>query len=381
MVREQSIPHYRPGAISPFVYGGGSGPKHATRVAHALARDYGFELASDWPMPSLGVRCFLALVHIGDSAGALAARLAQDPRVESVQPQQVFHTAGAVDSYVPQAGAQRLHLDALHRLATGKAVKIAQIDTGVDVTHPDLRGQLADARNFVESSRFLPEVHGTAVAGVIVAKPSGGLGVIGVAPGAQLLPLRACWEAGEGGAALCTSFTLAKAMQFALSDRVRVINLSLTGPPDRLLERLVERAVADGITVVSAFDPGHPGFPGTHHDVVAVAGEGATVGRGVVVAPGTDIMTTAPGASWGFFSGSSFAAAHVSGIAALVLQVSPGLNPSELRELLRRHTQASGEGPVVLDACAALAQAARAAVRVCRPQQAAGGASLQASAY
>jgi subtilisin family serine protease len=333
-------------------------------------------------MPSIGVRCFVAIVHPGDSTSALVARLTQDPRVESVQPQQLFRTLGTLKTNLPaQSGSQSMQVAALHRLATGRAVKIAQIDTGVDLSHPDLHGQLADAQNFVESSIFQAEVHGTAVAGIIVAKPHREIGVVGVAPGAQLVPLRACWEPVDGGAAACTSFTLAKAMQFALSERVRVINLSLTGPPDRLLERLVDRAVADGITVVSALDPAHPGFPGTHHAVVAVANDAAPGVGGVVIAPGTDVMTTAPGASWGFFSGSSFAAAHVSGIAALVLQVSPGLSPVQVRELLRRHTQASEEGPARLDACAALAQAARAATRLCRPPQAArGGGTLSRSA-
>ena len=178
---------------------------------------------------------------------------------------------------------------------------------------------------------------------------------------------------------MCTSFTLAKALQFALNQRVRVLNLSLTGPRDRLLERLIDRAVTDGITVVSALDTAEPGFPGTHPDVVAVVADGRTAPAGAVVAPGRDVVTTTPGSGWGFFSGSSFAAANVSGVAALLLQVSPGLKPSQVRALLRQHTQASSAGPALLDACAALAEAARAAAQSCRPGQAAGGVPPRAS--
>ena len=381
MVREQMLPHYRPGPFSSSDYGRSAGSGHALRVARSLGRDYGFELVSDWPMPALGVRCFLVQVQSGESPAALAARLAQDPRVESAQPQQLFRLAGGVDpplSFPP--GTQRMHLAALHRLATGRDITVAQIDTGVDLEHPDLRGQLAEARNFVDGSRFQPEVHGTAIAGIIVAKPDHGTGMVGVAPGARLLPLRACWEVGDDGAAVCTSFTLAKALQFALNERVRVINLSLTGPRDRILERLIDQAVGNGITVVSALDVTHPGFPGTHPDVVTVVADGRAAPAGAVVAPGRDVVTTTPGASWGFFSGSSFAAANVSGVAALVLQVSPGLRPFQVRELLRQHTQASSAGPALLDACAALAQAARAAARDCRPGQAAGAVPPRVSA-
>jgi len=379
MVREQSLPHYRPGPLSWPEYGGNSG--HALRVARSLGRDYGFELLSDWSMPALGVRCFLVQVPDGESPAGLAARLARDPRVESAQPQQVFRVARAVDAPVSlPLGTQRVYLAALHRLATGRDIRVAQIDSGVDTEHPDLRRQLAQARNFVDGSRFQPEVHGTAVAGIIVAKPDHDSGMTGVAPGARLLPLRACWEAGAGDTAVCTSFTLAKALQFALNQRVRVINLSLTGPRDRLLERLIERAVSDGITVVSALDATEPGFPGTHPDVVAVVADGKTAPAGAVVAPGLDVVTTTPGAGWGFFSGSSFAAANVSGVAALLLQVSPSLSPSQVRDLLRQHTQASSAGPGLLDACAALAEAARAAAQSCRPGRAAGAVPPRASA-
>ena len=87
------------------------------------------------------------------------------------------------------------HLDELHRVATGKNVRVAAIDSGVELDHPDLNGRVALARNFVDARDWVAERHGTAIAGIIGARADNGVGIVGVAPGAQLLALRACWQA------------------------------------------------------------------------------------------------------------------------------------------------------------------------------------------
>lgn len=377
MVKERAVQHYRPGPASLSGYGSGAARARAVRTAQDLARDYGLRPIGDWPMPALGLHCFLMEVPRGHEAAELAARLSRDPRVESAQPQQLFRVAGHDDPYYAlQAGAQALQLDALHSMATGKGVKVAQIDTGVDAHHPDLEGQLTAGRNFVDGARHGPEVHGTAVAGIIVAKADNGIGIVGVAPGARLMALRACWETADGGRALCSTFTLAKAMQFALIERARVINLSLTGPHDRLLERLIDSATQDGVIVVAALDAGEPaGFPASHPGVIAVAVSGSTSApEDAVLAPGRDILTTTPGASWGFYSGPSFAAAHVSGLAALILQRAPLLKPEKLHRLLLQHQAVTVSGGArALDACAALADAAPARDCACCNLEAARG--------
>ena len=152
---------------------------------------------------------------------------------------------------------RRLRLSELHRIATGKGVKVAQIDTGVDWRHPDLADGVTSHRNFVDDSPYVAEVHGTAVAGIIAARGNNGIGMVGVAPDATLLALRACWaEAPAAQPAVCNSFTLAKALQYALGERAQVINLSLTGPRDRLLERLLEVAAVVGTNAHGTRCPG-----------------------------------------------------------------------------------------------------------------------------
>ena len=364
MIKESPLRRYRPGAASAPLYGA-SAPPQQQRIAEALARDYELKLVSDWPMPALGVRCFLAAVPASRTQQEIVSRLAADPRVESVQSVQTFHTLGHNDPYYPlQTSASALHLDDLHRMAKGRRVIIAQIDTGVELEHPDLRGQLAQPINFVDDARYAGEMHGTAVAGIIVAKADNGIGIVGIAPEATMMPLRACWQrAPDASDALCSSFTLAKAIQYALTHNARVLNLSLTGPPDRLLDRLVQKAIERGVTVIAAVDPIAPdaSFPAQSAEVIAVASTGTPTGSmSVLYAPGERVLTTTPNGSFAFVSGNSFATAHVSGIVALLLERAPELKPNQIFDHLHRYaSQIAGARGSMVDACAALASVAK----------------------
>src|SRR4030095_12159917 len=107
----------------------------------------------------------------------------------------------------------------------------------------------------------------------IGARADDGVGIVGVAPDARLWALRACWQQeGSRGSAVCSTFTLAKALQFALDEKVDIVNLSIGGPRDRLLERLLDVALSRGVIVVSAFDAaaGKASFPASHRGVLAV---------------------------------------------------------------------------------------------------------------
>jgi subtilisin family serine protease len=178
MLRDSSIRHYRPGVSAVGGYGSGSASSPQLRTAGDLARQYGFKVVSDWPMPALGIRCFLAVVEPGHVPSEVAARLAGDPRVESAQAVQVFHVLGHNDAYYElQTSATALRLDQLHQMATGKNVRIAEIDTGVELKHPDLDGQLARAKN-LSTEQIMSPNGGTAVAGIIVAKADNGIGIV-----------------------------------------------------------------------------------------------------------------------------------------------------------------------------------------------------------
>ena len=159
---------------------------------------------------------------------------------------------------------------------------------------------------------------------------------------------------------MCNSFTIAKALQFALDQKVQVINLSLGGPRDRLLARLLDAALARGVTVVGAADPALPdgGFPASHRGVLAVAADDVhDIPGNALLAPGRDIPTTVTEGRWGFVTGSSFAAAHVTGLVALMRELAPNLTAREIREALEIRPAATAGGPRgAVDACAAIAR-------------------------
>lgn len=125
---------------------------------------------------------------------------------------------------------------------------VSVIDAGIDARHPDLQGQLLDNRNYAAPDAA--EIHGTAVAGIIAALANNGQGIVGIAPNAKLIGLKARWPTEANGAdAVCDSLSLAQALNTAIQLRPRILNLSLTGPADPLLTTaLDDRGGPAGIT-------------------------------------------------------------------------------------------------------------------------------------
>jgi hypothetical protein len=363
-----AAPHFRPDANYNGSYDARGDARR--RVAEALAGKYGLKVVNGWPMPALGVDCFVMEAPAEATLATVEEALARDPRVESVQRMQLFHVLAHNDRLYPlQPAAKAWHLADLHRLATGRRVRVAEVDTGVEADHPDLAGRVVVQRNFVDERPEAGEAHGTQVAGIIAARADDAIGIAGVAPEADLVALRACWETSAREPAVCSSFTLARALQFALDRKAHVINLSLGGPSDRLLERLLDAAMSRGIIVVGAVDPlaRDGGFPASHPGVLAVAGEDVQdAPAGALLAPGRDIPTTTTAHTWGFVTGSSFAAAHVSGLVALLHELDPGLRPADLKLLLARTTSGSpAAARDVVDACAVIARVAGACACSC----------------
>jgi len=351
--------HFRPGADYASGYGDQMGMSARRRIADRIARAHGLTQVGDWPMPLVGVDCFIMTVPAGRSPGEVAAGLSHDPAVAWAEPVNLFHAQGAArpghnDPLFPaQPAAREWRLADLHATATGRNVRVAVIDSQVETRHPDLAGQVQLSQNFVADRPNPPEQHGTGVAGIIAARADNGIGIAGVAPGARLMALRACWQSPEAGGTLCDSLSLAKALYFAIDHQAGVINLSLSGPADPLLSKLLDAALARDITVVSAFDRTLPGggFPASHPGVVAVAEEQAIPPpAGVFSAPGRDVPTTQPGGRWYLVNGSSYAAAHVSGLYAL-LREHPGLRLGAQALVVAR----AGGGAI--DACASLLRA------------------------
>ena len=332
--------HFRPGGNYADSYGDGAGAAARRRVAQRIAAAHGLTLVTNWPIPLAGVDCFVMTVPAGQSPEQVALALAHDPEVAGAEPMHVYRAqastapsaaresrrevapAAATHNdplYRAQPAAEEWRLAELHAYATGRNVKVAVIDSMVDAAQPDLAGQIQVIQDFVLDHPHGAEQHGTGVAGIIAAVADNHIGIAGVAPHARLMALRACWQEGADGA-VCDTLSLAKALYFAIGHDAQVINLSLSGPPDPLLGRLIDMALARGAVVVGALDPkaADGGFPASHAGVVAVSDDPATTIPGAVVAPGREAPTTQPGGRFAFVSGNSYAAAHVSGLFALM---------------------------------------------------------------
>jgi subtilisin family serine protease len=349
-------PHIRPNSNYGGSYGDSMSRAARRRTAQRIARREGFELIDGWPMPLVGVDCYVMRVPASISVEAAVARVSKDRAVAWSQPMQIYRTrGGGVQGGDPLAAAQPAtlawRLSDLHRVATGRGVTVAVIDSKIETSHPDLAGQFVTTQDFVVNGPLPSEQHGTGIAGVIAARADNGVGIAGVAPGARLMALRACWQTGSAaaGPTLCDTLSLAKALQYAIDHNAQVINLSLSGPPDILLAKLVDLALARKAIVVAAYDPAlaRGGFPALEAGVIAVGDESLQSLPALVYgAPGRDIPTTQPGGRWYLVNGSSYSAAHVSGLVALLRERRRAASPQSL----------AGSRPHggTIDACASL---------------------------
>jgi subtilisin family serine protease len=356
----------------------------ARAITHSLEHDYRLLQVSAWPIESLRVNCIVMRVPAMTARATLIARLARDSRVESVEPLNEFTTqAGSPSATGPgtppsasgtrpyqslQRNLKELEILQAHRLSEGAAVRIAVIDTGVDYRHPDLQGRIIARRDFVDGDGgdFTADRHGTEVAGIIAATAGSGFGLMGVAPKARLIALKACWPLpGDAAQAACNSFTLAQALQAAITAHVDVVNLSLAGPPDPLLERLVRYGMRQGIIYVGAVPPARDGlsdaFPVAVPGVLAVqSAEDARADSRHLLAPGHGILTLVPGGHYDFASGSSLATAEVTGIVALLLADGRQLPAARVERILAHSSRQlmTPAGVVTsINACAAIADA------------------------
>lgn len=347
-------------------------------LAAAIARDFALTTIVEWPIDALGVHCIVYEIAQGVLRSDVLAELRADPRVGLAEPMQVFSTRTEPydDPYLGlQHGFSQMNVATAHERSRGHGVRVAVIDSGIDPRHPDLASRIAAHEDLVprvhgpahESDGAQHDHHGLAVAGIIAATANNGIGIVGVAPEAKLLALRACWQAAAGdgsGAAVCNSFTLALALARALELHAAVINLSLAGPRDRLLEQIVARALERGIVVVGALPASGRAdefFPTAVPGVIgARIAESDAVDTATIPAPGLEILTLQPGGRYDFESGSSLAAAHVSGLVALLLARDADLSVESVRSILERSeslvVRIGGRAPErVVDACRAVA--------------------------
>jgi subtilisin family serine protease len=299
-------------------------------------------------------------INDGSSVATVIRSLAGETRITRAQPNYLFMQEGAEDPQPlateepTQYVVAKLHLPDAHRLATGNHILVAVIDSGIDTANPELAGTIAASFDVLGPHEV--HFHGTAMAGAIAAHGR----LMGVAPGVRLLAVRSLDAQGQG-----TSLSIADGIEWAVARGARVINMSFAGPNDPLLRQHLAAIDARGIVMVAAAGNEGPAsaplYPAADDHVIAVTATDADdklyalANRGryiAVAAPGVDVLEPAPNDGLQLVSGTSVAAAHVSGIAALVLERSPALRADAVRRVIMR-SAAALSAPEAKDDCGA----------------------------
>jgi hypothetical protein len=314
--------------------------------ADELARRHGLARLESQNFPLVGAT--IGLFRVTDRRSTEIARrdFATDASVRSVQPNFRYllqdQQAALTEGDPAQYANVKLRLPQAHTLAHGANVTIAVIDSGIDVKHPELINSIADTFDALGSKEG-PHVHGTGVAGAIVSHAR----LMGGAPEARILAIRAFGVAPSG--AESTSYIILKALDYAAEHGAQIVNMSFAGPKDPLIEHGIAATAAKGILLVAAAGNAGPKspplYPAANPNVIAVSATDAqdrlfaASNRGshiAISAPGVDIFLPAPDQKYQMTSGTSFSAAYISSLAALVLERNPALKPEEVRAILTK---------------------------------------------
>ncbi|MBD3109912.1 S8 family peptidase [Bacillus sp. AGMB 02131] len=270
---------------------------------------------------------------------------------------------------VPQ-GVELIQAPYFWTKSKGQGIKIAVLDTGCDIDHPDLKGRIIGGRNFTDDdhgdeNNFSDyNGHGTHVAGTIAAEENGS-GVIGVAPEAELLIVKVLDKNGAG------SYTgIISGLKYAIEQKVDIISMSLGGPINNpLLHLTIIQAVSKGILVVCAAGNEGDGdattdeyaYPGSYNEVISVGAVDLNRNSSRfsnsnnevdLVAPGEKILSTYLDGGYADLSGTSMATPHVSGALALIkhwanAQFGRNLTEPELYAQLIKRTIPLGNSPTL----------------------------------
>lgn len=312
--------------------------------ADELARRHGLVRVESQNFPLIGASIGLFRVTNNRPLDVVSREFATEAGVRGVQFNMRYllmqqKTTGGDPA---QYAVAKLRLPQAHKLAHGMNVTVAVIDSGIDTRHPELANTVSDSFDALGSKEG-PHVHGTGIAGAIAAHAR----LMGSAPEARIIAIRAFAPSSTG--AESSSYTIIKSLNYAVLHGAQIVNMSFAGPKDPLIERgLIATAERGVLMIAAAGNAGAkspPLYPAANPNVIAVSGTDAqdrlfsASNRGVhisIAAPGTDVFLPAPDGKYQMTSGTSFSAAYVSGIAALILERNPALKPNDVRAILEK---------------------------------------------
>ncbi|MFB3884115.1 MAG: S8 family serine peptidase [Thermodesulfobacteriota bacterium] len=290
-----------------------------------IGQQYNLGLLETYDIRSLHLK--VAVFQTREDIFRLITSIVREDGVVLAQPNDIFRTMAE-----PLSDRQNLYrilnLKKLHERFRGKGVIVAVIDTGVDLQHRDLKERVLSSENLVKDSPYLPEIHGTAVAGVIGAMING-YGIEGMAPESSIISLRACRQVSETNPeGECYTSSISKAIDVAIEKKAKVVNMSFGSvSPDRLILKLIEEGIQRGLVFVAPAGnmprQKELPFPASHPSVVAVAGiddrgnpypNQEIAKKALVSAPAMNVLTTIPADRHNFLTGTSMASACIAGL-------------------------------------------------------------------
>ncbi|MBC7543589.1 MAG: S8 family serine peptidase [Candidatus Sericytochromatia bacterium] len=332
------------------------------KALQANAKKLGFTVTKSWPQINAAS---LRLDKFG-AVGTLSTTLKDDFGVLTAQPAgRIVLEAEPNDPELGnQYGMQLMNVVKAWETQPGKAaVKIAMIDTGIDLTHPDLKDKIVEGYNATAPGQSVADDngHGSHTAGIAAAAVNNGAGVIGVGGGCSIMPVKVLSNGGG------SEESIADGVIWAADHGANVMSMSI-GLYKRspVFEKALQYALDKGVTLVASAgnsnkenDPTTaPHLPSTYPGVIEVAATDANdkkasfsnFGKTVsVAAPGVDVLSTYMGGIYKKLSGTSMACPHVAGLAGLVISQNPGIKPAAVKSIIERSAKdfgAAGFDPI-----------------------------------
>lgn len=317
-----------------------------SQAIEAFAREQGLDRISIERFDMIGATYYRYRLKDRRTVGAVVGALDSHALVAAIQPNYKYALedapGGAKGFAAAQYAISKMSLNEAHRRVLGLGELVAVIDSGVDARHPELDGSVTEEHDEL-AGNLGTDPHGTSIAGLIGAHAE----LVGVAPRAQILSIRAFARNTSDPGAEGTSVHIARAIQWAHFRHARLVNMSFAGPKDPLVGEAVRAGHRENmIFVAAAGNDGPraaPNYPAAYPEVIAVTATdardhfyaAANVGPYVAIAaPGVDLLVAEPGNTYQFRSGTSLAAAEVTGVIALMLEINPNLDDATVRLLL-----------------------------------------------
>ncbi|WP_127597741.1 S8 family serine peptidase [Nitratireductor alexandrii] len=289
----------------------------------------------------------------GSPVTTVIAALEADPTVVYAQPNYLYELAqaAAAASGGPQYALTKMAIEAAQAVTTGKDVPVAVIDSAIDVAHPELEAASVETAD-VTGNAPEPHQHGSTIAALIASRGT----LRGIAPDVRMLGIAAFDVDRASGTVNSSSWRVAAAIDHAYEWGARLVNMSFAGPKDPLIARSVAGMGRRGMIAVAAAGNAGPEapplYPAAYAGVIAVTATDrddavfAKANRGdyvALAAPGVEILGIAPGGRYVVSSGTSLAAAHVSGLAALLLGRAKSLSAKALLDALAASSHDLGD--------------------------------------